>query len=152
MSGLTPRELRPFEGVIIRDFAGSHISVGKCTPNPTVGRWIRGHLLEVGEDYPYSMWRLWWAFCGIANQEFAVNIPVNSYGEFTIYIWLLQKNSLIRVSRIGPYQGNVNYRYYQLVREAIDSILWLNPRRSPPMWQKWFAKLWGKKRLRNPIK
>lgn len=129
--------LRDFEKDIITDF--KTFAGGKAKPR--LGRWIKGHLLDIGEQYPYSMWQDWITFCEQARGEGA-NIPKNNYTQFVIYVRCLELAGLIRIVREEPYRlegkpGEIKYRYYGVVKAKLGSPLWNNPRKGSPNYRRW---------------
>lgn len=129
--------MRDFEEKILSEFHPKIITPGKGKAKSRLGWWIRGHLQDVGEDYPYHMWERWINFCSIAH-SMKVHIPKNNYTQFAIYMRLLEKNKLIKVVREEPCpQKRVTTKYYSVVRENLDSDLWSNPRKASSHHKKW---------------
>lgn len=138
--------MQPFEEEIVREFhppTGEAPGLyGKGTMKPRLGLWIRGHLLDVGEDYPYGMWKQWNDLCNTAN-SIGVMIPTNNYTQFVIYMSLLQSAGLIEVVREKPYrmeddpEKRIRIKYYSTIQENIDSDLWNNPRKGSPSYKVW---------------
>ena len=82
-------ELRPFEQEIIERY--SRIGKGRGWK----GVWIRGHLQDVGSDWPYVMWGRWWSFT-LRAERAEVKIKPGTYQSFRTYIYTLKKLGLIR--------------------------------------------------------
>ena len=77
--------LRPFERDIVGEIRASPKRVGGGGRSiPRKGVWIRGHLQDVGRDYPYSMYRIWKRFLEGAG----LNIKAGTYQQFRTYICL----------------------------------------------------------------
>ena len=98
----------------------------------STGMWIRDHLLEVGEDYPFHMWKLLRERKGGRG---------GTYQNFRNYIHWLVKLNLIRFTREEPSLNPMfkPRRYYACVPENIDRWeLWRNPSRAlyPKTWEK----------------
>jgi len=80
-----------------------------------VGIFIRQRLMEVGEDYPYRMWK---AYC-IETERV---IPARS---FYVYIYWLKELGLIEPSRSSKSKKGFDRVYYRLTpkgmaEESID--------------------------------
>jgi len=130
-------ELRDFEEKIISEFHPEIITPGKGKAKSRLGWWIRGHLQDVGEDYPYHMWERWISFCSIAHSV-KVLIPKNNYTQFAVYMGLLETNKLIKVVREEPKpRKRIKIKYYSVVEENIDGDLWINPRKASSHYKKW---------------
>ena len=84
------------------------------------GLWIRGHLLEVGKDYPYSMYKGWKRFIETAE----LKIRPGSYQNFINYLYVLRRLGLIIREGEG---GGFKRTYYRLNPEKVNSRIWLNP-------------------------
>jgi len=115
--------LRPFEIEILREIRTSpkRLQAGGGS-TPRKGVWIRGHLEDVGRDYPYSMYKRWKSFI----EGSGLNIKTGNYAQFRTYIYVLKRLGLIhRIERTGgsPFSKN----YYALIPDKLYSPLWDNP-------------------------
>jgi hypothetical protein len=128
--------VRNFELELIREFCEPKRYEGWGHAKPRLGVWIRGHLLDVGEDYLYGMWKRFLEFCDFAH-EMGVRYPKNDYGDFLTYIWVLEREGLVRLVREEFYRPRVPRRFYSLVMGQFDTDLWLNPRRGEISLDEW---------------
>jgi len=80
----------------------------KPAPIPSTGTWIRDHLLEVREDYPYSMWKKFRDF------KAAFGFRAGSYANFRRYIYFLKRLGLIEPVRGEYVKGRLRI-YYRVV-------------------------------------
>ncbi|MEM2448954.1 MAG: hypothetical protein QXT14_08420 [Candidatus Bathyarchaeia archaeon] len=113
--------LRTFEREIITRW----IAGGTAVVSPT-GEWIKNHLLDVGEDYTYSMWRRYQIFVEIARSIYSAWIKSARYLSFARYVCLLKRLGLIEPSRRE--KGKPRPRtYYRVVIERVDSPDWAHP-------------------------
>lgn len=138
--------LLPFEESIIREFKPPEGEApgfyGKGKMKPRLGHWIKAHLQEQGEDYPYRMWKLWNNLCITAN-ALGVMIPTNNYTQFVIYMRCCQLAKLIKQVRKVPYrvkydpEHTIYITYYSVIEENIDSDLWDNPRKESESYRTW---------------
>lgn len=125
---------RDFEEDIILYF----YAAGKRTPR--TGLWIRGHLLDVGEDYPYRMWKFYNQFCLYARKRGAF-LPTVSYVSFVRYIHLLKDLGLIEKVREEPSKKKGIMRsYYKVVEANLRSHYWINPYSVYESWRRWKEK------------
>lgn len=97
----------------------------------STGMFIRDHLLDVVEDYPFNMWRLFRKSKGKAG----------SYQNFRNYIYWLLKLNLIKFVREEPSRTPhlQPRRLYTYVAENVEKTeLWRNPTRAlyPENWMK----------------
>jgi hypothetical protein len=109
---------------------------------------IRDRLAQVGEDYPYGMWRA----LKEARERFfrekggrggrarwRKDAFAGSYQNFRNYIYWLEKLGLIRFVREAPppRRGLEARRFYALVKGREKDEGWRNPRRSlyPGSWK-----------------
>jgi len=69
--------MRDFEEEILT----TYLAAGRRTPR--TGWWIRGHLLDVGTDYVWRMWKCYLAFLDEARERGA-KIRDISYRQFRI--------------------------------------------------------------------
>ena len=114
--------LRPFEVEIVKEIRTHPERPGPGGRSiPRKGVWIRGHLEDVGRDYPYSMWKLWRSFL----QRAGLKIKAGTYQAFRNYIYVLRRLGLIR--RAGGSPSTFTKKYYALNPEKINSPLWRNP-------------------------
>lgn len=114
--------LRPFEREIVREIRVRPERPGAGGRSVSrKGAWIRGHLQDVGRDYPYSMWKRWKSFL----EDAGLNIEAGKYQAFRTYIYVLRKLGLIR--RAGGSPSTFGKKYYELNPEGINSPLWKNP-------------------------
>lgn len=92
------------------------------------GMFIREHLLKVGEDYPFRMYRL------LKNVKKGLGLKMGSYQNFRNYIYWLRKLGLIEFVREEPSDNPVLVhprRYYKLTKKGRERPgLFLNPRRA----------------------
>ena len=124
------QELRDFELEIIEAFR----EAGRRTPR--LGLWIRGHLLDVGMDYAYGMYKRYNEFAREA-QKMGAFINEISYKSLRTYLFFLKQLNLIRVAseeevinHFGYYpesKKGMRRTYLTLVEENVDSDAWLNP-------------------------
>jgi len=130
--------LRTFEAELITRFKVFDPKVGGGKSLPRKGPWIRNHLLEVGADYPYGMFKRWSTFVDIAHENGA-RIPKGNYGSFLTYIWLLEINGLIRFVREAPgLKSQFHLRkYYEPVRLRLRDPLWRNPYTTYESYETW---------------
>ena len=84
---------------------------------------VRDHLQECGEDYPYNMWSV---LRGLKTQR---GRSSGSYQSFRNLIYRLKRLWLIRFVREEEVGSLKPRRYYELVLENIDQEAWINPRR-----------------------
>lgn len=100
--------------------------------------WIKNHLLEVGEDYPYNMWR---ELRNLKLEMGVIKKGIGSYQNFRNYIYWLEKLGLIKFVR--EEEGDKTFlakrRYYAVVEDQLDNPAWSNPNRAlyPETWEKW---------------
>jgi len=88
--------LGPFEREIIREIRTDPRRPGAGGRSKQRKRvWIRGHLEEVGRDYPYGMYKRWRSF----HEEARLNIKAETYQNFRTYICILKRLGL--VDRVG---------------------------------------------------
>ena len=115
--------MRTFEREIVREIRTPPRRVGAGgRSKPRKGVWIRGHLLEQGQDYPYHMHKLWKRFLEGAG----LNIKPGTYQQFRTYIYALKRLGLIH--RAGPpSRSEFSRNYYALNPEKINSPKWKNP-------------------------
>ena len=94
-------------------------------PYAQTGLWIRSHLLTVGADYVYRMWKLF-------NHHLkAMGLPEVSYKSFRNYIYLLKKNKLIIPVSTAPSSKHGKPRvYYAINPSKINDPAWSNPLRA----------------------
>ena len=114
--------LRPFEANIVRQ-----IRTPPETPGPggcsvsRKGVWIRGHLQDVGRDYPYNMWKQWRSFL----EEAGLKIKAGKYQAFRTYIYVLRRLGLIR--KAGGSPATFTKKYYALNPQMVNSSMWRSP-------------------------
>jgi len=78
---------------------------------PRTSAWILGHLAQVGEDYPWNMWRGYLSF--IPSIERYTRPP--SYSAFWRVLYELRKEGKIIIARYGPSsRGGIARSYYKL--------------------------------------
>jgi len=114
--------LRPFEAEIITEIRVHPERLG--TGGRSVSRkgvWIRGHLQDVGRDYPYRMWKRWKSFL----EDAGLKIQAGTYQAFRTYIYVLRRFGLIR--RAGGSPSTFGKKYYEINPQKINSPLWKNP-------------------------
>jgi len=138
--------LRDFEVEIIRRFTakGTHripeINVG-ASPK---GEWIRGHLLDVGSDYIYLMWKRWCKFTE-AEKDY-VKIRAGTYLSFAKYIWILKRLGLIRkVASATSARKGFKRSIYEVVPELVDDPRWMHPYQALYESTRWWAKQYPKR-------
>ena len=95
--------IRPFE----REILDRYGSYGKA-PDMLTGRrgwkgvWIRGHLGDRRQDYPYGMYRRWLFFCNQAKYEAEVVIKPGTYQSFRTYFYVLRRLGLVTLYASRP--------------------------------------------------
>jgi len=130
--------LRPFEERIIADFKMFDPTYGGGKARPRKGVWIRGHLLDVKEDYIYRMWKRWLLFV-ITARQLGATIELGSYQSFRTYIYLLKKHRLVIPTRRERAKSTARqfYRtYYTVNRELLNHPLWENPYSAYESWRR----------------
>lgn len=90
-----------------------------------LANWIRGHLDDVDEDYPYRMWKRWSFF--VARQ-----IPAyhrGDYDDFRTYLWKLKAVGLVEPTETeeNEVENRLDKQYYALTDGAFDRPEWQNP-------------------------
>lgn len=89
----------------------------------SVGLWIRAHLAQVGEDYPYRMWKEYVAFA----KGFMRN-KICNYNSFRKYIHAAVDGDLLERNRTRVENANTPFKsvrhYYRLKRENITNERW----------------------------
>jgi len=142
---------RDFESEIVSSFKVS----GYVGVSPT-GYWIRGHLMEVGEDYTKNMYEKYVSFIDMARLE-GVRLKRPGYRSFVNYIIVLRKLNLIRISSVAPPVKKFAKprRYYALNPEKINSPEWNRPVQTlypitDPRWRRIRKLPTGKKALKRP--
>ena len=114
--------LRPFEQNIVRQIRTRPESPGPGGRSISrKGVWIRGHLQDVGQDYPYNMWKRWRSFL----EEAGLKIKAGNYAAFRTYIWVLKRLGLI--VRAGGSSATFTKKYYGLNPEKVNSSMWRSP-------------------------
>lgn len=94
--------LRPFENEILRRF-----STYGTAPDMLTGRrgwkgiWIRGHLGDRRQDYPYGIYRRWVSFCNQAKEAETVIKP-GTYQSFRTYFYVLRRLGLVTLYTRRP--------------------------------------------------
>lgn len=112
--------MREFElGIILR-----YAEMGTAGASPKA-EWIRGHLMSVGSDYAYNMWKRYREFVEAARLMGAMIRPCN-YQSFARYVNLLKKLGLIRLAETKPSRPR-SRAYYELNPDKIDSPEWGHP-------------------------
>jgi hypothetical protein len=93
----------------------------------STGCWIRDHLLQIGKDYPYNMWKLFKA------QMKSFNYKPPCYLSFSKYIYMLEKLGLLRKL---PRKGKMSQpkvrtaiprQFYCLEMKKLNDPAWLCP-------------------------
>ena len=110
--------LRAFEQEILDQIKGPP---GQGAIVPRTGVWVRGHLLDVGEDNPSSMFRAYREFVAEAG------IRRGSYHSFLNNIYLLRRLELIeRTGRKEPGTKNPEFSrvFYSLVKAKLKAPAW----------------------------
>jgi len=134
--------LRGFEEEIISRYKTFDPLVGGGKSIPRKGTWIRGHLLDVGEDFIYSMWERWGIFTKAAVLREA-SIEPGDYGSFRTYIYLLKRYGLIiptKRERAKTTSRLFFRQYYRVDLRRVEDPRWLNPYGEYPSWKKWKRK------------
>jgi len=110
------------------DIALRYRAAAKIRASPK-GEWIRNHLLEVGEDYPYRMWKRFRAFAEEAKEELGVKIRTGTYQSFMRYIRLLKDlNLIIPIRRTPSQRPALKPRViYTINPEKIEDPAWTHP-------------------------
>jgi hypothetical protein len=145
-------KLRDFELNIVKEFKTFTVKEGGGKSRPRKGVWIRGHLVDVGEDYVYGMFKRWLEFCKAALLEFHAELEPGDYTAFKTYMYLLRKYGLVLPTRTERGKSTVILRiYYKVNRARLRDPMWLNPFAEYPSWQAQRKKGFPKKR-RKPRK
>lgn len=113
--------LRPFEEAIADDFGHS----GHWAPRK--GIWIKGHLLDKGENYSWHMWRCYQAFCAHTR------IRPGTFRAFTTFMFTLRKLGLIEpTGRVEPGEKVPEFErvYYRVAPGKEDVVEWTRPMQS----------------------
>lgn len=134
--------LRDFEEEIISRFKTFDPLVGGGKSQPRKGSWVKGHLLDVGEDYIYSMWQRWGLFVRRAV-EMDAHIEVGTYTALRTYIFLLKRYGLIiptKRERAKTTSRLFFRQYYRVDLRRLEDPRWLNPYKPYPSWMKWKLK------------
>lgn len=132
--------LRDFEVEIVKNFKTFSAIEGGGRSRPRKGVWIRGHLLNVHEDYIYSMFKRWQLFTAEAWRRGA-KIDTGTYGAFKTYTWLLKKYGLILLTRTERGRSTEFMRhYYTYNPDLLDDPRWENPYGEFPSWKAWKKK------------
>jgi len=114
--------LRPFEAEIIEIF---RVHGTRASPK---GWWIRDHLMDVGKDYVYSMWKRYVRFCEAAKRVATVTIHPGPYRSFRTYVYLLRRLGLLTLVEEVKGPGIYSRRYYAITpgrEEPFED--WLRP-------------------------
>jgi hypothetical protein len=90
-----------------------------------LSNWTAGHLRDVGEDYPYRMWK---RFAFFVERE----IPAYNYGDyddFRTHIWKLGELGLIRPTRTEPtdVEDREAKQFYEIVEDQLENPAWDDP-------------------------
>jgi len=104
-----------------------YLTAGRRTPR--TGWWVRGHLLDVGTDYQWRMWKRYLSFLDEARERGA-KIEDISYRQFRIYLWFLKKLGLITVverRRDPDQQKGADRAYITITPDTEDHPGWINP-------------------------
>ena len=97
----------------------------KRPPIIPTGEWIRDHLMLVGEDYAYSMWKQFSTYLILRGVT-----PPPSYQSFARYIWILKRLRLIQPTRIEYTPHGKPRQYYRLTPGAeFREEEWKNPQK-----------------------
>jgi len=134
--------LRPFEEEIIANFKTFDPTIGGGKSRPRKGVWIKQHLLDVGEDYIYAMWKRWEVFILQAHERKA-EIESGTYTAFRVYIFLLKKYGLITPTKRerAKTTSRLFFRqYYRVNIRLLEDPRWLNPYAEYPSWKRWKRK------------
>jgi len=134
--------LRPFEEEIIDRFKTFDPTIGGGKSRPRKGIWIKQHLLDVDEDFIYSMWERFGKFVDLALIREA-HIELGTYTAFRTYIYLLKKNGLIiptKRERAKTTRREFFRQYYRVNPRLVEDPRWLNPYKPYPSWMKWKRK------------
>lgn len=101
------------------------------TPAAITSRWIKNHLVEVGEDYARRMWKRYQVFRirrvpdGMLTDRGRV-VPVQDAGSFRGRLSMLRQLGLIDYSgTTEPGTAGTERRYLEVIQP--DSPLWDNP-------------------------
>lgn len=143
--------LRPFELMIIRRFK-SFSPEGGGQAAPRKGVWIRSHLMEVREDYVYSMWKRWQHFVKQAWERGA-RIKPGDYTTFKTYIWLLTRLKLITPTRRRRGKSpKILRQYYTYNSPMLKDPAWENPLSDYDSWKKQKAKGFPRPKKKRELK
>jgi hypothetical protein len=109
-----------YEAEIIAEVRGTEEQAGHGTIAPRGARWIRGYLLEVGEDYGYRTWKKYRDF------QLRAGLKPVTYRAFLTYFWLLQQMGLLERTREEPGARTPHLPriYYRVVPGKRDDPLW----------------------------
>jgi len=116
--------------------------IGGGKSRPRKGLWLKAHLLDVGEDFVYDMWRRWAAFVRVAHEREA-HIELGTYTALRTYVFLLKKYGLViptRRERAKSTSRDFFRQYYRVNPRLLKDPRWLNPYRPYPSWLKWKLK------------
>ena len=134
--------LKPFELEIIEAYKTFSIEARGGKGSPRKGVWIKGHLLEVREDFVNRMWKRWSQFVEIAKDQRAF-IESGTYDSFRRYLFQLKTYDLIHLSRSTPSPKSPlpqwSRNYYALVKRNLESKLWENPWAEEPSWRRQYS-------------
>jgi len=134
--------LRDFEERIIDNFKTFDPTIGGGKSRSRKGLWVKGHLLDVGEDFIYAMWQRWDAFV-IRAHEMEAHIESSSYAAFRTYIFLLKRYGLIIPTKRERAKSTSRLffrQYYRVNIRLLEDPRWLNPYGEYPSWKKWKRK------------
>ncbi len=115
------KRTRSFEMEIINEFKHAGYSCG-LSPKSL---WIRGHLLQVKEDYGSAMFKKYQSFILEARAQGA---KVRNSKESTFHSTLSELRQLGLIQSSPYVWGPRKRRYYKLAPKGINEGLWHNPR------------------------
>jgi len=95
----------------------------------SIAEWIRNHLLEVKEDYPYNMWKIYVKETGFLRC---------SYGSFRTNVWWLKKSGLITKTRtLKKKDSPIRRNYYAATAKGskVNSIVWRSAYKAYRKWK-----------------
>lgn len=111
--------MRSFEQKILEKFSGTAKVIGVGTRVSWKGVWIRDHLFQMKEDYPYGMFLNW--------LEFAPELRVRpgDYQAFYKMVYIAKRLELVRAVREEPGEKGTTRVYYSLTPGSIRRREWL---------------------------
>lgn len=100
--------MRPFEEKIVTEFKGTAEKAGMGKAIARTRPWVIGHLTDVGEDYPYNMFRRYREFC------VEHGLPISTYPSFRLLIYKMSREGIIKRGRTEPGERFQDRHYWKL--------------------------------------